>query len=303
MQRVAITKNGVDIGRIILGSEHNGNYDFKLNFLDNIFELRLVQLFRSPSTFNIDHSNHWELTYHKSERNKPPCVHLKHKSKEQPSKYPRVDKHYTPLDLKRLSEPTVITDFPIPLFKIVVPDNISANPYSPNSKEHIVLNMNDVNTAEIYLTHASFDYDLFSKKWPSLHLNLMTHAIEFFATNNIAYTAEKMKYFLPKDGERLAATSFEMSKDIRLFVNLFHNDKLLLNDNHIQVTFLENEFAVPLLGLTSMCFELDEKPRCSYEIDLFERNIDLFSATERSRWSYRFAKWKELLDRELRKHR
>lgn len=303
MQRVAITKNGLDIGRIILGSEHNGNYDFKLNFFDNIFELRLVQLFRAPFVLNLNNSNHWELTYHKSANSKPPCVHLKHKSKEQPDKYPKVDKHYKPLDLRRLSEPTVITDFPIPLFKIVVPDNISASPYLPNPKNHIVLDMDSANTAEVYLTHTSFDYGLFLNKWPSLHLNLMSHAIEFFATNDIKYTANKANYFLPEGDEiRLAATSFEMNKDIRLYVNLFHDSSHLLDNNQIQVTFLENEFAVALLGLTSMCFELNEKKRYSYEIDLYERNPDSFTTKEREKWNYRFKKSKESLDKELSRH-
>ncbi len=70
---------------------------------------------------NLDNSTHWEITYHKSLINKPPLIHLKHKSIEQPQKYPLIDKQYVSLALQRLSEPTVLTDFPIPLFKITIP--------------------------------------------------------------------------------------------------------------------------------------------------------------------------------------
>lgn len=249
MQKVAITKNGLDVGRIILGSECNGNYDFKLSFLDNAFEVRLIQLFHTPYILTMNYPSHWELTYHKSGGSKPPCVHLKHKSKEQPDKYPKVEKSYQPLNLKRLAEPTVITDFPIPLFKIVVPDNISATQYLPKPQKHIVLNMNNVNTAEVYLTHASFDYGLFAQKWPSLHLNLMTHAIEFFATNNILYTANKMEYFLPDNGERLAAKSFEMSKDIRLFVNLCQGRKRVVIGRWLRSLHREQKSPTTVLAL------------------------------------------------------
>jgi len=306
MAKVAIVKDGFDMGRIITGSSDDGSYDFKINFLDNEYEITTVKLFEKPSRHRFDNSNQWEITYHRSLKGKPPIIHLKHKSKEQPNRYPPVNRIYDTLDLKRLLEPTIIADFPIPLMKVVVPKHIGAKVYKGNPKDHVLLDMEDANVAEIYLTHTDFDFDVFEEKWPTLHFNLMTNAIEFFATNDIKHTADKLQYFLPDDGVRTAAISFNMADDIKLFINIYNDNTKESLNNAIEVTFIENEMYYALLGLTTVRYpERDgsmSKPMNSFEMDL-KRDSHHFGYSEKEKWRYRFNKWQELLDREIKKHR
>lgn len=315
MSKVAIVKDGLDIGRIITGNSVDGSYDFKINFLENEYEVNVVKLFEKPKKHSFDNSSQWEMTYHRAFQGKPPIIHLKHKSKEQPKKFPKVDKIYDTLDMKRLLEPTVISDFPIPLMKIVVPTVSGAKYYKSNLKEHVLLDMNDVNVAEIYLIHTDFDFDIFEERWASLNFILMTHAIEYFATNDLAYTINKLKYFLPADDSvvRTVAISIKMTDEISLLINIYKDEAIENTNDKLEVTYIENEMYYALLGLTTITFPVGEgkvtEPQYGYEIDL-ERFEKYFAITEREKyiaiierekWRYRFNKWKERLERELRK--
>jgi hypothetical protein len=294
MPKVAIVKDGYDIGRIILGSSSNGNYDFKINMLNNDYEILIVKLFDRPQKVEIDDARDWEITYHRAAKGMPPKIHLKHKQ----------NSSYKTLDLKKMLEPNVMSEFPIPLMKIFIPSTECANAYNCKRKEHILFDMAYGNTAEIYLTNPDFNFDGFQNKWPTLAMLLMTSPIEFFATNDHKNTSQKLNYFLPKhDQSRTAASQYKVTDEISLYINVYQDNGSETEHRTIQITFIENEMYFALLGLTPMRYpEIDgtmSEPKPGYELDL-ERNTDVFDLNEKQRWRYRFERWRKTLEKAMR---
>lgn len=292
LKKVAIIKNGKDIGRIIPFNVDSGNYDFKISLTKNDYEIDMYTfLAEAPKTIKLDDMSSWEISYHRSTALKPTVIHLKQK---------KSNPEYKPLSIHRLKDPSIYTEFPIPLMKLEIPLNFTAKDYKQKPKEHIVFDIKYANVAEFYLAHIDFSYQKFMKKWPALSLNLLIHSFEFFATNNLLIDEYKYKYFMTRNtGERVAIKEFIVNKDMKFYVNLYKNPEF--NKGTIRVTFIENEFSDALLGLALIGYENEQgkiKMLPAYKEDL-RRNT--MTSKEKQKWEYRFNKMKAKLDREIRK--
>jgi len=292
LKKVAIIKNGKDVGRIIPFNVDSGNYDFKISLTKNDYEIDMyIFLAEAPKTIKLDDMSSWEISYHRSTALKPTVIHLKQK---------KSNPEYKPLSIHRLKDPSIYTEFPIPLMKLEIPLNFTAKDYKQKPKEHIVFDIKYANVAEFYLAHIDFSYQKFMKKWPALSLNLLIHSFEFFATNNLLIDEYKYKYFMTRNtGERVAIKEFIVNKDMKFYVNLYKNPEF--NKGTIRVTFIENEFSDALLGLALIGYENEQgkiKMLPAYKEDL-RRNT--MTSKEKQKWEYRFNKMKAKLDREIRK--
>lgn len=292
LQKVAIIKNGIDIGRIIPFNNDAGEYDFKISFAANDYEVNMYRfLSLVPEKIKLEDMISWEISYHRSTALRPTIIHLKEK-KNHPE--------YKPLPLHRLVDPTLHNEFPIPFMRIEIPSDFSGEIYKSKSKENIRFDMEDANVAEFYLTYKDFNYERFARKWPTISLRLMVASFEFFATNNLLTDNNKFKYFMPLDGGvRAVAEEFIVNNDMKFYINLYNNPELI--GEKIKVTFIENEFADALLGLSLIGYE-NEKGKVemipAYQEDL---SRDTMSKEEKRKWEYRFNKMRDKLEREIRK--
>ena len=292
LKKVAIIKEGKDIGRIIPFNMDAGDYDFKISFAKNDYEVSMYPfLSKAPEKFELEDITNWEISYHRASGLKHTVIHLKEK-KDHPE--------YEPLPLHRLVDPTIHSAFPIPFMRVEIPPNSAEKNYKPKPKEHVAFDMKDSNVAEFYLTHVDFDYEEFMEKWPALSLKLMALSFEFFATNNILTDEHKYRNFIPSDGQkRRAVKEFVVNNDMKFYVNLYNNPELA--EGKIKVTFIENAFADALLALSPVGYENDQgkiEMFPAYKEDL-ERNT--MSSKEKWKWEYRFNKMQEKLEREIKK--
>jgi len=292
-QKVSIIKNEIDIGRIIPFNPSEGEYDFKISFSENDYEVNFFTFLSVlPEKIEISDTISWEITYHRSARLKPTVIHLKEKSS---------NPKYKTLPLKRLKDPSIHNEFPIPFMKIEIPSNFKGKKYKPKVKEHVIFDMEAANVAEFYLTHINFDFDLFAKKWPTISLKLMVSSFEFFATNDLLTDKYKLKYFMPTGDEiRTFAKMIIVNKDMGFFVNIYKNPEFF--GEKIIVTFIENEFADALMGLSQIGYENNQgrvEMLSAYKEDL---RRDTMSKKEKQKWEYRFNKMQQRLEREIKRN-
>lgn len=237
-KKIAIVKDGCDIARIIVGKPKGANYDFKFSLMENDYAVCIVPFFKKPQLFDVDIPSHWEITYHKSQGHPSPIIAMKHKSIDRPKKYPSVEQPYKTFPFENLLEPTIISEFPIPIFKIALPLTKTSSIYKPDITHHVLLDMQENNIAEVYLTNTKFNFETFTHKWPNISLGLSVHSFEFYATNDIKYTANKLKYFFPQGkDERIANISFPISDDVMITINLYNDANIITSIIKPQLTF------------------------------------------------------------------
>ncbi|AEF17816.1 hypothetical protein Thexy_1792 [Thermoanaerobacterium xylanolyticum LX-11] len=293
LQKVAIIKKGIDIGRIIPFNKDESKYDFKISFAANDYEVNMYRFLSFvPEKVEIEDMTSWEISYHRSTALRPTIIHLKEK-KNHPE--------YKPLPLHRLVDPTLHNEFPIPFMRIAISSDFSRKIYNSKSRKNILFDMEDANVAEFYLTHIDFNYERFARKWPTISLKLMVALFEFFATNNLLTdNNNKFKYFIPSDGGvRAVAEEFIVNNGMKFYINLYNNPELI--GEKIKATFIENEFADALLGLPLIGYE-NEKGKVEM-IPAYQEGLsrDTMSKEEKRKWEYRFNKMRDKLEREIRK--
>lgn len=77
-KKVAIIRNGIDIGRIIPFNMEKGEYDFKISFSKNNYQVNMYPfLSKVPEKIELDDMTSWEISYHRSTFLKPTVIHLK----------------------------------------------------------------------------------------------------------------------------------------------------------------------------------------------------------------------------------
>lgn len=184
--------------------------------------------------------------------------------------------------------------------RIEIPANFKGKNYKFKTKEHITFDIEDCNVAEFYLTNVNFDAIRFMNKWPTVSFRLLTNSFEYFATNDLLTGTNKYNSFmLQNNRQRRAIDEFQVNDDMQFYVNLYNNPEL--TGDKIIVTFIENEFAEALLGLSPIGYENEQgkiEMRPAYREDL---SRDTMSKEEKRKWEYRFSKMRNKLESELRK--
>jgi hypothetical protein len=121
LEKVAIIKDGKDIGRIIPFNKNETDSDFKISFSKYNYYVKLFSfLSTSPELINLENMAEWEISYHRKTALKPTVIHLKEK-KNQPE--------YKVLPLKGLIDPSIYQEFPIPFMRIQIPITFQAEEY------------------------------------------------------------------------------------------------------------------------------------------------------------------------------
>ncbi len=291
-KKIVIKKNEYDVGRIIPAVKEDESYDFKISFLDYEFDIYAIPLFKKPIEMKFGEEGSREITYHKSKKGMKPIIHIK-KIKYNDGKI------YQNFPFEKLLEPTYRTEFPIPLCKISIPDSSIFRKYKKKD-DHLLIDVQDQNIIEIYLTNRNFNFESFYKKWPNVDLALFFHAFEFWATNDLSYTKEKNRYFFSKDRKpRIARMSFPITDNMNILVNIYKDELFSENCNKLSIIFIENQQFFALLGHTPVMKTHKDKLEMAWKKDI--ENDEVFDLKEKEKWIYWFEKWKKILDREIYK--
>ncbi len=295
-RKIAITKNGYDILRIVEGSKDGDKCEFKI--LPRIdaknIDIYSMKLFSKSECFEFDRNRKIEITYHKSTNDKPTKIHVK-----QINRNNKEDIIYNTLPLTELLDPDVNTEIPIPLLKIIVPDEILTVPYRRKPKEHREIDIKDNNIIEIYMTRNGYIEANMENKWFNLRNLQCGNAMQYYATGLDKYVSQNINMSLVNISrgnlkERVINIGTDVTKDIGIKVNTVKYPDRLRTEK-LRMLFIENSAYLGFLGGPKMYTREfpNGKPAYKYDID----NVKYFSNEEKSKWENIFQMEFKKLDR------
>ncbi|MGE4284018.1 MAG: hypothetical protein AB7G87_09895 [Clostridia bacterium] len=246
IQSIAIIKNGYDICRIIPNDPKNGKYNLKISLLGKPFNIELYKQFAVRATrIELDYQESVEISYHIGDRNYPVLIHLKEKSKNGEIKYKRL-----PLD--HIKAPNVNSEYPMPLFRLVLPDlaiiEKQYSLYSPKPKKHRVLNIEDNNVVEFWMTGASFESEKFMHQDAEWSFAQMVMPIEFFAANTAYLETPKFSFFISSEA-RKCGTQLDFNQEVSIlsYYYTIPDENLRFMRNKCILAFIENDLSDDIL--------------------------------------------------------
>ncbi len=258
-------------------------YDFKIDFSENSYELRLHNLgkkyFEVPS--NDFHLEKYEVTYHKKNEKNPAKFHLKSKGKQS---------RYYNIPLRNILDPTISPEFPIPFIKVGISnkDNFKLYKYK---KKYSVLDIGNNNVIEMYLVNVKFDLDLFIHKWDVFDLIYTIAPMEYFVNGQL-----KNGFLIPKYNTLYELNTFRIMKinineDIALLINAYTDNNIDGIKQKSFVSIYENGEYVKYLSLAPINYfykngkKSEIKPAFVYQL---QRCKDKFSTEDYTKWKKYF---------------
>jgi len=239
--KACIKFNEFDLLRIIpfpAGSE----YDFKINFLDNDYELRMHNRgkydFLSPTDdFKL---REWEITYHKSQKDKPCKFHLKSISKPT---------QYFDLPLKDIVDPIKSPEFPIPFLKLGINSSLSTYKSFRFKKDYKIIDLEKQNVLELYIISSQFNPEVFARKWSFFDLLYIAAPMEYFVSGKLkrGFINPKLNSMGETNGYRREV--IEINDDIALLCNIYTDKAIDGNKQNPFVSIYENGDFLKYLAL------------------------------------------------------
>lgn len=279
-RKIAITKNGYDILRIIEIESDGNACGFKITPQVKIDDINIycMRLFEEPKGIYLDKTKNFEITYHKSNDAQKTKIALK---------YLDEDNHplYVNLPLTKLIDPDVNTEIPIPLLKIIVPDNILYKPYKKD-KRHRQFDIGDSNVIEVFLTKAGFINSDFVNKWENVNIALIGNAIEYYACGKDEFNHCNLKTIIKSP--RTFCVSADVTKDIGIRINTLKYPKI--NTPRLSMLFIENEVYLGFLGGSIKMYNSSDIKQ------VYKYDVDKFTFEERQKWEAIFQREFEKLN-------
>lgn len=259
---IPIVKDNKDLCRLIFQKAEAGNYDIKIECLGNPYQVYTYRLFSmSPICWNIDNPQDVNMSYHHGAHDYPILIHLKDNSKEGRERY-----HTLPAT--RILPPNVNQMFPIPLFRLEIPQQVvdGALEYKAKSYHH-VLDAGIANVLEIYMAPENFEMDTyFERKYATILLPQIMLSMEYFATNTVISDYAKNSHFLPEDEPVERFMSLGGLPGMKLFVAKYTVPEWDEYWDQLHFTFIENELAEEILLCTKVAY-----PKVNLRPDVYDR--------------------------------
>ncbi len=282
MKKIAITKNGYDVLRIIELNSDKDKCAFKIVpkiDLDKL-NIKCMRMFSLYQSIEFDPSKIVEITYHKNDGIHGTKIHIKMIDKNN-----KDDVLYKTLPLERLIDPDVNTEIPIPLLKIIVPNSTLTNKYQESSK-YVRFDMENNNIFEIFMTKKDFIYEDLLEKFPNVNMVIMGDSLEFFTSGvfrgyNLQCTLNE-SVVTNKPKNLLVAAN--ITDDIGLLVLKAFDPGI--KEAKACMLFIENEFYLPI-SINRITIN-SGKRQLIYEEDL-DNNTKL-TKEEKEKYKYRFEK-------------
>lgn len=290
-KKIAITKNGYDILRIVQGKTTEEHCEFKIIPMVEPKDTRIcyMKLFSEPEEFKFDKEFKFEITYHIANEKEPAKIHIKIDNKE-------LENPYKTIPVSKLIEPNIKTEIPIPLFKLIIPDEVLTKKYK-HKKEHKEFNIKENNIIEVFMKRAGdIGTDNF-EKWQTINTMLNTNSLQYLATGLEKYAMlnyNEMRYSV---NEEHMLWSSSMSSDIsdRIALEINTLKSVNVSTNKLDFLFIENEAYLGLLTGRKIYDEQHKNKIFLYEKDL--ENSQYFNQQERKKWIKFFENEKQKTDK------
>lgn len=241
-----IQKNGIDVCKLVFTKANDllGRFDIKIIFYDEKYNIKVHKLFSYKSdTLYIDNTENKQISYHYGREDKVK-IHLRN-----------IVEHKAPEEIVyNLVPPNDYSIFPIPLFKIEVPNDIKEPKkiLDSNKKKHegIIIELKDNNTAEVFMCNPNDNIiDALKKYEPAFILETLA-PIEYFASNGGKVGYEKNLFFYDENGENIVEKEM-MASDFNLMISSYNNKLIEKRKLKPIITFIENELYEDIILNTS----------------------------------------------------
>lgn len=248
---IPIVKQNKDLCRMIFQKAENGKYDIKLEFRGNPYQVYTYRLFSlSPIIWNIDDPQNVNMSYHRgaNDDNKV-LIHLKDETKIGREKYKT-------LPITRIQAPNTNQLFPIPLFKMELPQSVvdSALIYKEKTYHH-ALRLDNANVIEIYMASDDFELDnYFENDYGNLLISQIVLSFEYFATYSVLSDYSKSTHFMPGSKPMERFRCMGGIQGMKLFVVMYEVPLFNRHWKDIHVTFIENELSEDILLCTKCAY-------------------------------------------------
>lgn len=241
--KIAVTKDGKDLFRLIFVPSTDAKYDVKMCFLGKPYIIEVYQHFAyRPHRIDPQDSEDKEITYHHGQGSWPVLIHLKNQKAEEGQ-----TKYQTILNVG-LSAPTIQQMFPQPLFKIEIPQSLvdSSLPYHPK-KGRNEIDIEDGNVIEFFLTRSTLDGGDFYNRYTPLFLVYSSLSIEYFCTNSAESGLEKSdaELSLGNVKDKVVGRTL-IHGPLSIAASFFHH-KIADSLTKCRVTLLQNDMAEDIL--------------------------------------------------------
>ena len=298
-KKVAITKNGYDILRIVEGKSNGEKCEFQISPQISPESIRFfaMPLFSNAEYVPYDQTRKLEITYHKATSTKPTKIHLKLTDRNDKSNIISQT-----LPLKELIDPNVKTEIPIPLFKVIIPDEVlkteERKEFKPD-KKHVAFDVKQNNVIEVFMTRVNFELSTFQEKWPSISKVLLVNCIQYFATGSIKFMGYNIGEALNQCKETKKPSTMIYSANVTddIGVLLIATKDPDIKTKTMDFLFVENSIYLGLVGGTRIG-EKGQNFMPAYEKDL--QNDVFFNYKEREKWKYEFQKQIKRLDKKIK---
>jgi hypothetical protein len=240
--KIAITKNGKDLFRLIFVPAGEGKYDVKICCLGKPYIVDIYQHFAyRPIRIDPIQSQEKEITYHHGQGKWPVLIHLKNTQTEESHQ-----QYETVLSLG-LNAPSTQAMFPQPLFKIEIPQSLVdfSSQYHPK-KETAQIEIENNNVIEFYLTRPSFKSEDFYNRFYPLYSVYSTLSIEYFCTNSLCSGLEKEDALKTTHEKERTVGIAASRKDVSV-QTAFYYHRNADADKKCRITLFQNDLAEDIL--------------------------------------------------------
>lgn len=255
---IPIIKNGKDICRLIFTRFDDGLFDVKIDTRKNSFRVQAYSLFsfRPQEIYPDDLKDYREhsISYHHGAENKPIVVHIKSEMKQEG------ELQYRSLPLCHIQAPNINNDFPLPILKLEIPDNIvnSAEQYQ-RKKRHYPVDIANSNVVEVFMLNDASSVINNMNRYATISFVQQMMSIEYFCTNTIISGSQKMHTYIPNKPES-RCTIIKNLNGMALLINYYPEPTLDKRRKSLYFTFVENEYAEDILLNTILVYpEANEK--------------------------------------------
>ena len=181
-QRLAISRGGIDIARLMPGAMDGNRLDVKLSLLGHEFEVYTYPLLAiNPDVLIPNATQGKDITYHHGSDGRDIVIHIKNEAAE------AGDPKYVNLPITRIAPPSTDTLVPLPLMKLEVPKKIGDAQRKKRQRKRPgkqVFEMDEeCDVVEVFMTARDWGLKEMDALFPALPDLMMTMPFETWSSN------------------------------------------------------------------------------------------------------------------------
>ena len=189
--RLAISRDGIDVARIMVRPPDEGKLDVIFSFLGREYDAFAYPLHAiNPLYCAFDRSTQTDITYHHGAGGRQVVIHVK---RLQPMEG---EDRYLDIPLSSIVAPSTDTIMPLPLAKIEVPDELTRTQTAGKRRKKpgkLFFEMeSDCTALEIYLTNPTWPLGRHTETFPELVSLLLTLPFETWSAGKTAVNESKV---------------------------------------------------------------------------------------------------------------